>query len=643
MGSVFTRRWGELTASLENLPPFWAVYGLILVETLGEGVLAIPIAVAKIGPLAGVGVLIVIGLVNIVTIAAIAEASARNGSIRYGEVYLGRMVHDYLGGAGTVVLALSVAVIQLLALVSYFVGFSATMAEATHIPSAAWAASIFLVCFYFLRKGAFASTIAVVLLTGGLNVGIILLLSLLTLPHIHVENILEASVPLAGLKSFEPSLFQLVFGVIFSAYLGHLGVANSAQIALRRDASARSLIWGSVAAQGSLMVIYCLWVLVVNGAISPSVLADEAGTALVPLASVIGPTSYLLGSIVMVLGIGVASIVTALGLFYLVREWLPKSVEAAFDSQKALRIRPPGLGTIQGAVLGHRGRFMLSASPVLAVFVYVEWLLLTGQHSFTTPLSFLGVLAAPLIAGVFPVLLLLASRAKGDRPTLCYLAWLGNPFVIAVIYAVFVANLCMHGFVIWQHPVERLAALVAGVVVLALPVVLTRQGVFASRAVVELRQESLPGTAGAFAILCNGRAFAARVRFEYPEHGTFLQSSGGVISDFSLLRRVEILLSGHAIKEIKMWVHRPTGDDDTNGIPVLLTVSSEAKSRQFDLRRGQIVVPVGRGPVNLEVEFQNNDFRTRSGDFEKLRRRAVDTTASTKESGLFSESASPPK
>ena len=85
MDSVLARRWGVLSAGFERLPPFWAVYGLVLVETMGEGVLAIPIAVAKIGPLAGVGVLIVIGLVNMVTIAALAEASARNGSIRYGE------------------------------------------------------------------------------------------------------------------------------------------------------------------------------------------------------------------------------------------------------------------------------------------------------------------------------------------------------------------------------------------------------------------------------------------------------------------------------------------------------------------------------------------------------------------------------
>ncbi|HEY5704393.1 MAG TPA: aromatic amino acid transport family protein, partial [Terrimicrobiaceae bacterium] len=117
-------RWLKmLNLRLEKLPPFWTVYAFILVETVGEGVLAIPIAVAKIGPLAGIVVLIIIGIVIMITIAALAEVSARSGSIRYGEAYLGRLVHDYLGSTGTVVLALSVAAIQLLALISYFVGF----------------------------------------------------------------------------------------------------------------------------------------------------------------------------------------------------------------------------------------------------------------------------------------------------------------------------------------------------------------------------------------------------------------------------------------------------------------------------------------------------------------------------------------
>ena len=592
MNGVLASRWNVLTARCEKLPVFWTVYALILAETVGEGVLAIPIAVAKIGPLAGVGVLIVIGSVNAITIVSIAEASARNGSIRYGAAYLGRVVHDYLGRDWTLVLVFAVTAIQILALVSYYVGFSTTMAEATHTPATIWAAAIFLVCFHFLRKGSFASATGVVLLIGSLNLGTVLLLLVMTMPHIELNNILHSGFSFSGARAFEPSWLQLVFGVIFSAYLGHLGVVNSAQFALRRDASARSLIWGSVAGLLTLIFVYSLWVIAVNGAIDPSVLAEQSGTALVPLADKFGPSIYLLGSSLIFLGIGVGSIVTALGLFCLVKEWLPKASLASFAwSQWA------GYGS-------QRGQFWLSASPVVGVFAYVEWLLLTGKQSFTSPLSFLGVLAAPLIAGVFPLLLLVASRAKGDRPMRRCLGWLGNPVVVAGIYAVFAANLFVHGFFIWQGPVERFVALAIGVGVLALPIVLIRTGAFSSRTVIELRQEPNPDSEGSFAIVTSGRAVEANVRMEYAQYETFCSSSAGSIADFSSLRRIQIRLLDHA-KELKIWVHRITADGDSEGIPVRLTVASTGRTAGLELRSlaGKAVFPVADGCVDLEMEL----------------------------------------
>ena len=49
-------RWSRarLFRRLEELPPFWTTYGLTLTETVGAGMLALPIAVAGVGPLPGV-------------------------------------------------------------------------------------------------------------------------------------------------------------------------------------------------------------------------------------------------------------------------------------------------------------------------------------------------------------------------------------------------------------------------------------------------------------------------------------------------------------------------------------------------------------------------------------------------------------
>ena len=92
--------WTRIATRLESLPPAWSAYVLSLTETVGTSMLALPIAVAGIGPLAGVVVIVVLGLVNIVTAAAMAEAVGRSGSVRYGAAYIGKMVHDYLGRAG---------------------------------------------------------------------------------------------------------------------------------------------------------------------------------------------------------------------------------------------------------------------------------------------------------------------------------------------------------------------------------------------------------------------------------------------------------------------------------------------------------------------------------------------------------------
>jgi hypothetical protein len=47
-------RWTCLAQWLEELPPFWAAYAMTLTETVGASILALPIALAGIGPIAGV-------------------------------------------------------------------------------------------------------------------------------------------------------------------------------------------------------------------------------------------------------------------------------------------------------------------------------------------------------------------------------------------------------------------------------------------------------------------------------------------------------------------------------------------------------------------------------------------------------------
>src|SRR2546428_3984322 len=316
-------RWNKLSGWLEHLPPFWTAYALTFTEIVGASILALPIAPTGVGPLAGVVFLFVMGVINVLTIASMAEAVTRSGSIRYQGSYLGRLVQDYLGRPGSILLTTMVVTICAIALLAYYLGFSLTLAGATPIRAEVWAGLLFLLGIYFVRRKNLHATISSALVVGAINVGLILILSALALGHVRVENLLYVHVPFLNGRPFEPALLGLIFGVVFASYFGHFSVSSCARTVLQRDPSGRSLLWGCIAAQASAMVLYILWVIAVNGAIAPQALVGFSGTALTPLARQVGPTVNVLGTIFVILALGMASIHFSLALFFTVREWLP--------------------------------------------------------------------------------------------------------------------------------------------------------------------------------------------------------------------------------------------------------------------------------------------------------------------------------
>ena len=95
-------RWARTRAAdrIEALPPFWLAYALTLTETVGGGILALPIALAAFGPVGATLALVFFGAVNTLTVAALVEAITRNGNMRYGSAFFGRLIGDYLGRPG---------------------------------------------------------------------------------------------------------------------------------------------------------------------------------------------------------------------------------------------------------------------------------------------------------------------------------------------------------------------------------------------------------------------------------------------------------------------------------------------------------------------------------------------------------------
>jgi hypothetical protein len=484
-------------------------------------------------------------------------------------------------------------------------GVSTTLAQASGIPETIWAALLFLTGFYFLRRESLDATIASALLIGGINIGLILILSIFALPYVRAENLLFVDVPFLNGRPFTPTLFQLIFGVVLLAYFGHTSVGNMAKVVLRRDPSGRALLLGNVAAMVTAMALYALWVVAINGSISPATLASTSGTVLIPLAAVAGSGVYLFGSVFVVLGMGMSSIHYSLALFNQVREWLPNLPRSV-----ALQALAPGLQASPGIaqrlremLLGKEGRFWISVMPVIIIFLWIEWLLLTDQESFTGPLAFLGVITVPILAGIFPMLMLAASRRKGEHVPGLFWRFLGHPLVVGCLYLIFLAGLFLHGFAIWQNPWHRIAAVGVGTLMTVVIFVFIRQGAFTRRTVVEVQVDQHTGGQAAFTIVEMGKPLPVDITIHYHDNEQSLHAASGEVPHFNDLHSVSFQLPATPAKELKVWLHRLTQEGDSEGIPahVKIKCGDQAQTVTLSPAQKQVVLPLKSRPCQVEI------------------------------------------
>jgi len=270
----------------------------------------------------------------------------------------------------------------------------------------------------------------------------------------------------------------------------------------------------------------------------------------------------------------------------------PHKRDEAQNVKKQMRLK-----RVKELVQGESARSRLAITPLLLIFLVVEWLLVTKLGSFSQVISFVGVVAIAVMAGAFPVLLLLASRRKGENVPRLILHFLGHPLVAGVIYLVAVSILFLHGLFIWQNAFQRLVAILVGVVVLVMTYLMVRKGAFARRVVIEVRQDpAVTGQAeGTFMVTDSGqRATQARVELGYADGERIFQAACGVIPEFSGLRSAKFHLTGTKAQELRVWLHRVTPDGQSENLPALVKVSSGEEVREFqiDVAGKQFVLPM---------------------------------------------------
>jgi amino acid permease len=525
----------RLGGRLEDMPPIWTAYALTLTETVGAGVLALPIALAGLGVGPALVLLILFGLVNLLTIAALAESIGRDGAIRYGSAYFGRLVEDYLGRTGRTVLSVALFAVGVLSVPSYILGVGFTLGTVTGTPPLLWAAVLFSVTLAVLRRGSLGATVATAIVIGVANIALLAGISAIALLNLDVGR-LTAIPTIAG-----ASTFGLAFGILLGAYFGHTSAVTAAKVVLARDPSGRSLVLGNVAAMATVMVLYAVVVVAIGGAVPAEDLIGFGGTAIEPLAKIAGPSVAVLGGLFVVLAMGLATIITSLALHN-------QALEVLGD-RPAIQRRLQAVPNL---------RWLLAAVPVIVVFGAVPAMLAAGVGTFSGPLAALGTVATPILAGIFPMLMVLAARRRGEYPIAGAARIVGHPVTVTLVSAIFVAGILVQSWIVSGSLVDRVVGSIVTVVLGVVVVQALRSGAFRPRTVLELRAQ--------------GRTDPVRVSVVRAGRDATVPAHQGSACTSEDLERTPLTVAIPATDELEVWAHRVT--DEGASLPISLQVGA---------------------------------------------------------------------
>ncbi len=329
-----------------------------------------------------------------------------------------------------------------------------------------------------------------------------------------------------------------------------------------------------------------LWIAVVNGAIEPERMAAEPGTVLTPLAEIAGPAVVVLGALFVVLAMGMASVHCAWGLRNATMELL-RPVTATDV--------PTRLG-----MSSQTARNLASRAPIVAIMSAIALLFALDRESFTGPLGFLGVITAPLVAGIFSMMMLAAARRKGDCAVGYRWKFLGNRVVVASVCMTFLSAIVMHGLFIWTDPFQRAVALIVSAITLLFMIASVRTS-FVHREVAEVRYPSddhdpMP----TISVIANGEVLQG-TRTTLQMIDPSVDVDGAVLSLAGPKRNaVEIYIPPAPVRELLVWVHQIMPDGDS--IPVSATLElNGAQSFHLDERAGRLLLPINGEAQRLIV------------------------------------------
>ncbi len=709
--------FAAVSLKLESLPPFWLATLITIALGLPQAFLALPIAVAELGTMVAVILLIILGGINILTTICMAEAIGRSQDFHSGRTFIKQLVTNYLGSAGSWVLAIAVGIRVFLISLACYLGLSASLSNFTTIPPYFWALGLFLGSLYMFSHKSLKFSVGLTIFLAMVNFVILSIFSFLCIRHWQVENLFYINWNFLTGSFFDPQILDQVLGVTLMLFLGHIYVGQCAKIILPKDPSGDSLIAGSITGTAILTLLFCLWIIAVNGAIAPEVLASQTGTIIEPLVDTIGTTSSFLGLILAISLLGMAWIRSSSLLINLAREWVAnrkqplhilfrergqlvfqtcdryntfslgisyvayevETVTLALNMQWQGKIyrqevkvnktwslselvalyedfNPQNLkldlaiqssqcdriclkvntsltvsykeeramnNVIAGATrqnkkrhketrwqkivkyLAFHHRTILTTIPILLVFLLAETVFLFHEQSFTSILGFAGVLGNSLVGGIFPVLLLISSRRKGEFLPDTVFKFLNSPWLMGSIYSFSLLVIISHGLLIWTNPIARISALSIAILSLVATLTMMLTGAFIPRTVVEIKIDPEALQQSLLKITSGGKPQMTKIKLGYASGEEEYHAAIIPIESISSLEYAKFQLSIKQFQELKILSNDWRSSSMQTNLPETLEIYQESRQMKFDLQQlgGKLLLPLSPNKYWCKLNF----------------------------------------
>lgn len=349
----------------------WAA-ALTMALSMPQGLLAAPVAVARVGIGPGLAILLLVGALNVLAVAGVARHSAAFYARRGRVPSLTGLAREHLGRRGQLLALAGGAALFFLALVASMVGLARSLADLTGLSAPALGLIGGLALLGLTLGGATLSGRPVIGL-GLLNLGLLVALVGLLLPRAQA-----LAAPAGGGSPL------MMLGVSQMLFFAPMLVAPAARCVLPRGGDPRSLVWGSAAGVAASAGLFALWAVAVCGAVGAPALVAAAGTA-IPALSAAAPAARVPATLLGLLMLGLTALRCALML------------RALAEEQLAPRLAP-------------RPRRLAAQLPAGLALTVASGLLLAGATSFTALIAAGGFVAASVVGLAVPALIALAAR-----------------------------------------------------------------------------------------------------------------------------------------------------------------------------------------------------------------------------------------